>query len=146
MRIGGSGEPSSARNRPAGKRDTTGRLHYRAPTCFLSPRRGLSPPLVHEPAPSWGASPRVAFLPCVHQPILLSDSVYTNLFRRFPLFHLGHRTQRSFSPSSAFLLSSSLSLPNRLRTFARFSVKRDDPSLDETTTFLPSNGESIRGE
>lgn len=43
MRIGGSGEPSSARNRPAGKRDTTGRLHYRAPTCFLSPRRGLSP-------------------------------------------------------------------------------------------------------
>lgn len=43
LRIGGSGEPSSARNRPAGKRDTTGRLHYRAPTCFLSPRRGLSP-------------------------------------------------------------------------------------------------------
>ena len=35
-------EPSSARNHPAGKRDTTGRLHYRAPTCFLSPRRGLS--------------------------------------------------------------------------------------------------------
>lgn len=31
-------KPSSARNRPAGKRDTTGRLHYRAPTCFLSPR------------------------------------------------------------------------------------------------------------
>lgn len=35
----GNGEPSSARNRPAGKRDTTGRLHYRAPTCFLSLRR-----------------------------------------------------------------------------------------------------------
>lgn len=111
MRIGGSGEPSSARNRPAGKRDTTGRLHYRAPTCFLSPSRGLSPlrpvlpliPLLPE------RTARFDFLLCMHQPILPSNNTYTNPFRRFPLFRLGHRSR--FSSGS-------------IHTLARFSVKR----------------------
>lgn len=110
LRIGGSGEPSSARNRPAGKRDTTGRLHYRAPTCFLSPRRGLSPlrPTLPLSPPSPRSTPRertarFAFLLCMRQPILPSNSVYTNPFRRFPLFCLGHRTQ--FSSGSRYARS-----------------------------------------
>jgi len=129
LRIGGSGEPSSARNRPAGKRDTTGRLHYRAPTCFLSPRRGLSP---QRPALLFslllpGRTTRLAFLLCMHQPIFPSNSVYTNPFRRFPLFHLGHRTQFSSGP---------------VRTFARFSVKRAIPRPTKLPHFFRQTEEA----
>lgn len=131
LRIGGSGEPSSARNRPAGKRDTTGRLHYRAPTCFLSPRRGLSPlrptPLSVFPLSSPGRTARFAFLLCMRQPILPSNSVYTNPFRRFPLFRLGHRTQ--FSSGS-------------VRTLARFSVKRAIPRPTKLPHFFRQTEEA----
>lgn len=115
MRIGGSRAPSSARNRPAGKRDTTGRLHYRAPTCFLSPHRGLSPP-----ACARALLGRVAACRCPPS--------------------LARATSRFFCPTgyiqirfvdslcSAWVTGPDpLSLPLslcRLRTPARFSVKR----------------------
>lgn len=64
---------------------------------------------------------RLAFLLCMHQPILPSNSVYTNPFRRFPLFRLGHRTQ--------FYTSS-------MRTLARFSVKRAIPCSTKLLHFF----------
>lgn len=77
---GSVGEPSSARNRSTGKRDTTGRLHYRAPTCFLSLRRRGLFTLASRP-PS-----RVSSL---SSPEPADSSVrYTNPFHRFSLLHL----------------------------------------------------------
>lgn len=71
-----------------------------------------------------------------HLPPLRTDSsvrqrIYKSVFRRFPLFHLGHWTRLSTS---------------QLDTHARSTFRKTrDLSLGaETTAFLPSNGESIR--
>lgn len=134
LRIGGSGEPSSARNRPAGKRDTTGRLHYRAPTCFLSPRRGLSPL-----RPTLPLSPR--------HPALLPESVpRVSLFSSACASRFFHPTAYIQIRFVGFLCSAWVTGPNSLLalgTHARSILcKTCDSPPDETTTFLPSNGGS----
>lgn len=122
-----SGAPSSARNRPAGKRDTTGRLHYRAPTCFLSPRRGL-PPLACARAllgrvAACRCSPSLArardtsrfFCPTAYIQIRFVDSLCSAWVTRPRL--LSHSFPLAFLP----FFSPSL---HQLRIPARFSVKR----------------------
>lgn len=133
MRIGSSREPSSARNRPAGKRDTTGRLHYRAPTCFLSPSSLPFAPL--RPAASLRFSrdaPHVS----------LFSSACTSRF-----FHPAAYIQIRFV---GFLCSVWVTGPNSLvarSTHARsIFCKTCDSSPNKITTFLPSQTEEAPSE